>query len=114
MEVKFDKANVLQPDVLYISEQKKPDLVKDMIEGASDLVIEILFPSNAYYDLCKKKDIYETYGVKEYIIVDPVALNCELYVLKDGAYQLDQKKNEMLNSVLLSGLTFDPSKIFNS
>ena len=115
MDVKFDEGNVLQPDVLYISEQRKPELVKDIIEGAPDLIIEILSPSNAYYDLRQKKDIYQKYGVREYIIVDPIAFNCELYILKDGAYQLDQKKekNEMLNSVLLSGLTFDLSKIFN-
>ena len=115
MDVKFDEGNVLQPDVLYISEQRKAELVKDIIEGAPDLVVEILSPSNAYYDLRQKKDIYQKYGVKEYIIVDPIAFNCELYVLKDGVYQLHQKaeKMELLNSVLLSGLTFDLNKIFD-
>ena len=115
MDVKFDEGNVLQPDVLYISEQRKAELVKDIIEGAPDLVVEILSPSNAYYDLRQKKDIYQEYGVKEYIIVDPIAFNCELYVLKGGVYQLHQKaeKTELLNSVLLSGLTFDLNKIFD-
>jgi len=115
MDVKFDEGNVLQPDVLYISEQRKAELVKDIIEGAPDLVVEILSPSNAYYDLRQKKDIYQKYGVKEYIIVDPIAFNCELYVLKGGVYQLHQKaeKTELLNSVLLSGLTFDLNKIFD-
>jgi Uma2 family endonuclease len=39
--------------------------------GTPDIVIEILSPSTAHYDLGEKRDIYETYGVKEYFIVDP-------------------------------------------
>lgn len=115
MDVRFDNDNIFQPDLIYISKEKINEIVRDVIEGAPDLIIEILSPSNAYYDLRQKKDVYQKYGVKEYIIVDPIAFNCELYVLKGGEYQLDQKKekNEILNSALLPGLTFDLSKIFN-
>lgn len=114
MDVRFDNDNIFQPDLIYISKGKIKEIVKDIIEGAPDMVIEILSPSNAYYDLRQKKDIYQKYGVKEYIIVDPIAFNCELYVLKDDAYQLDQKKEktEILNSVLLPGLSFDLNKLF--
>jgi Uma2 family endonuclease len=62
MDVKFDDGNVLQPDILYISAERKSDLIKFRVEGAPDMVIEILSPSNAYYDLRQKKDIYEKYG----------------------------------------------------
>jgi Uma2 family endonuclease len=114
MDVKFDDGNVLQPDVLYVSAERKVELVKERIEGAPDLIVEILSPSNAYYDLRQKKDIYQKFGVKEYVIIDPIAFNCELYVLRNGAYQLHQKaeKTEKLNSVLLPGLSFDLAKIF--
>ena len=114
MDVMFDEANVLQPDILYISEQRKQALIKDRIEGAPDLIIEILSPSTAYYDLRQKKDIYEKYGVKEYIIVDPVQQNADLYILKDGAYFLSQKaqKNETLNSILLNGFSIDLTQLF--
>jgi len=113
-DVKFDDGNVLQPDILYVSEERKAEIVKDRIEGAPDLVIEILSPSNAYYDLKQKKDVYEKYGVKEYIIVDPIAQDIELYILQDGAYHLHQKaqKNELLNSVLLAGFSIEGEKIF--
>jgi Uma2 family endonuclease len=114
MDVKFDEGNVLQPDILYITEDRKAEIIKERIEGAPDLVIEILSPSSAYYDLRQKKDVYEKYGVKEYIIVDPIARNADLYVLKDGAYYLHQRGwiGEHLNSVILPGLTFDLDKIF--
>jgi len=114
MDVKFDDGNVLQPDILFISEERKAELIKDRVEGAPDLIIEILSPSNAYYDLRQKKELYEKYGVKEYIIIDPIAQNADLYILKEGAYQLNQKaqKLEQLNSVLLPGLAIDLQKIF--
>jgi len=114
MDVKFDDGNVLQPDILYIAEERKAELIKDRVEGAPDLIIEILSPSNAYYDLRQKKELYEKYGVKEYIIIDPIAQNADLYILKDSVYQLHQKaqKTEQLNSVLLPGLTIDLQKIF--
>jgi len=113
MDVKFDDGNVLQPDVLYITEGRK-EIIKERVEGAPDLIIEILSPSNAYYDLRQKKNVYEKYGVKEYIIIDPIEQSAELYALKDGAYYLHQKaqKNEQLNSVVLPGLNFDLDKIF--
>ncbi|MGZ3873643.1 MAG: Uma2 family endonuclease [Mucilaginibacter sp.] len=114
MDVKLDEGNVLQPDILYIAEDRKEEIIKDCIEGAPDLIIEILSPSNAYYDLRQKKDIYEKYGVKEYIILDPIAQNADLYALKDRAYYLHQKaqKSEQLLSLILPGLSFDLNKIF--
>ncbi len=114
IDVTFDEGNVLQPDILFISEERKQDIIKERVEGAPDLIIEILSPSNAYYDLRQKKEIYEKYGVKEYIIIDPIAQNADLYVLKDNVYQLHQKaqKAEQLNSVLLPGLAIDLQKIF--
>jgi len=65
MDIYFDEDNVYQPDLIYISQDRITQIVKDRIEGAPDMVIEILSPSNAYYDLRQKKDIYQKYGVKE-------------------------------------------------
>ncbi|WP_250637480.1 Uma2 family endonuclease [Caldithrix abyssi] len=47
------------------------------MKGAPDLIIEILSPSSAYYDLVGKKELYEQFGVKEYWIVDPKKLRTE-------------------------------------
>jgi len=113
VDVYFDDGNIVQPDLIFIPEGRK-NIIQKKIEGAPDLIIEILSPSNAYYDLRQKKDIYQKYGVKEYIVVDPIALNIDLYFLKDGVYELHQKaeKTEQLQSVILPGLSFDLAKIF--
>ena len=114
IDVRFDDGNILQQDILFITAERKADLVKDRIEGAPDLIIEILSPSNAFYDLRQKKDVYEKYGVKEYIIIDPIAKNADLYSLRDGVYHLHQKagNKEQLISLVLPGLNFDLEKIF--
>ena len=114
MDVKLDEGNIFQPDVLYVAPERKEQIVKDRVEGAPDIVIEILSPSNAYYDLVQKKDIYEKYGVREYIIFDPIADTASLYAIKDGVYYLHQKTqaNELLNSLVLPGFSFDLAKIF--
>ena len=114
IETILDDHNSFQPDFVYITEKRR-EIVKDYIYGAPDLVVEILEVINAYYDLRPKKNIYEKYGVKEYLIIDPIQLNAELYVLKDGAYYLHQKaqKTDILRTAILPGLIFDMVKVFN-
>ena len=114
MDVKFDHGNVFQPDLIYITESKKAEIVKERIEGAPDIVIEILSPSNAYYDLRQKKDIYEKYGVTEYMIIDPIQQNVEIYVLKEAVFVLDQKVKHpgTFHSNVLKGFSVDLKDIF--
>jgi Uma2 family endonuclease len=114
IDVKFDEGNVFQPDLIYISRDRVGELVKERVEGAPDLVVEILSPANAYYDLRQKKDVYERYGVQEYIIVDPIATEVELYSLNEGVFQLHQKVrgSGAITSLVLPGFTIELSEIF--
>lgn len=42
------------------------------IEGAPDLIVEVLSPGTAVKDLREKKALYERAGVCEYLVVDPL------------------------------------------
>ncbi|MEO0563414.1 MAG: Uma2 family endonuclease, partial [Chloroflexota bacterium] len=55
--------------------------------GAPDLVIEVLSPSTAARDRGVKFDHYETAGVREYWLIDPMGLFVEVYTLKDGTFE---------------------------
>ena len=114
MDVRLDDGNIYQPDFLFVSADRVEELVKGIIEGAPDLVIEILSPSNGYYDLRQKKDIYERYGVQEYIIIDPIQQSAEVYVLKDNAFFIDQKVKSpgRFHSHVLKGFSVDLQEIF--
>src|SRR4051812_25747665 len=43
----FDYYTVLQPDILFISNERLPLIAKEWVEGAPDLVVEVLSPSTA-------------------------------------------------------------------
>ncbi len=115
LDIFFDNGNIVQPDLIYISESRKPELVKNKIQGAPDLVIEILSPSNGYYDLRQKKDIYEKYGVAEYIIIDPIQQSVEVHVLKDNAFFIDQKVKlpGSFYSLVLKEFSVDLEELFS-
>ncbi len=115
LDIYLDNENVFQPDLVYISGQLESELVKDRISVAPDLIIEILSPSTAYYDLRQKKDFYERYGVKEYLIIDPLSKSAEVYILKNEEFTLYQKEqqNGTINLNTLPGLQIDLQKLFS-
>ncbi len=114
MDVRLDEENVFQPDLLYIAEERKEELMIDRISGAPDLVVEILSPSTAYYDLKQKKGFYERFGVKEYLIIDPGAKDVEVYNLINEEYILHQKEkqNGTITLSTLPGLQIHLQKLF--
>ena len=58
----------------------------DNIQGAPNLIIEIVSPSTELKDRREKKNLYEKFGVKEYIIVFSEREYLERYVLENGKY----------------------------
>ena len=113
-DVYFDDAKVLQPDILFISKDRLGIIGEKNIQGAPDLVIEILSESTAYRNLVKKKKIYSKFGVKEYWVVDPEEKTIEMYTLKDMVFVLagSFSKNEILKSALLEGFTMNLEIVF--
>jgi Uma2 family endonuclease len=86
-DVHLDDANVFQPDICFISNKNIHIIKAKGCYGSPDLVIEILSPSNAHFDLNTKKEVYERTGVAEYWIIDPKDKSTQGYILKDGKYQ---------------------------
>ena len=113
-DVYLDEENVLQPDILFISNERAGIIGEKNIQGAPDLVIEVLSESNAYNDLVKKKKIYGRFGVKEYWIVDPLEKSVDIYSLKDSGFILDRSYSEsqMLESPRFIGLNIKLSDVF--
>lgn len=57
------------------------------------MIVEILIPETAAYDIGIKKDTCAKYGVKEYIIIDPDLQSAAVYVFKDNAFLSTKKLN---------------------
>lgn len=75
---------VLQPDLVVVCDPAKK--TPRGIEGAPDLVVEILSPSTASKDTVRKRWAYEAAGVSEYLIVDPDERVGLLLRLEGGLY----------------------------
>lgn len=100
-DVYFDDENVLQPDFVFLSNERLHLIQEDGLHGAPDLVVEILSPSSAKFDKGKKKTIYERFGVKEYWIVDPATKEVQGYRLKDNVFAEFENTVGVIRSSLL-------------
>ena len=107
---------VVQPDILFVSKKNSHIIGEKNISGAPDLVIEIISHSTGYYDLVEKKDIYETYGVKEYWIVDPMKRRVEIYVNRKNKFEqlMRIEQDGILNSTVLEGFILEYKTIFQN
>ena len=108
------KQKLINQILFFISKERLNIIGETKIEGAPDLIIEILSPSTAYYDLKKKFKIYEKHGVKEYWIVDPEEKSIEIYQNEGGQFRLIQTEKETgtINSLFLKGFELNLEKIF--
>jgi Uma2 family endonuclease len=84
-DLKLSDADVVQPDILVICD---PTRIKPThVEGPPLLVVEVLSPATATRDLREKKSLYESSGVKEYLVVDPMEHYAVRFLLgADGSF----------------------------
>src|SRR3990172_4863727 len=114
IDVYLSETETYQPDIIFISKERMSIIGEKKIESAPDLVIEILSPSTAYYDLRHKKHVYESSGVKEYWIVDPLEKSVEVYENTGEEFKLVSSTRHAgeVNSKLLDGFKVVIEKIF--
>jgi len=113
-DVYLDDENVIQPDILFISEDRLNIIGEKNIQGAPDLVMEKISENTAYRDFVQKKRLYAKFGVREYWIVIPEEKLIEIYTLKDNTYTLYKTyyKDDILESPYLRNLKIELKGIF--
>ena len=113
-DVVLSDRDVVQPDVLYISDSRRSIVTERNVQGAPDLVVEIVSSSTAKLDRVYKRRLYEQYGVQEYWIVDPDAKTVEVFLLRGGHYEAygTYGEGDVLQTPLLPLLAVDLREIF--
>jgi Uma2 family endonuclease len=81
IKLKCDNSvNIVQPDVMLFCED----------EELPCAVYEVLSPSTAHKDKSVKKELYECFGIKNYLIIDPVNRYVDSFILKDDKLIYDK------------------------
>lgn len=81
-----DLASPVQPDLLFIANERLDIIKEKFIEGVPDLIVEVLSPGNPQHDQNIKFRIYAAAGVQEYWLINPDTRSVEINVLRGQAY----------------------------
>ncbi len=114
VDVYLSKYDTYQPDIVFVAKENAHLIGDEKIEGAPDLVVEILSPSSAYDDLKRKWRVYERSGVKEYWIVDPKENSIEIYENVNREFKRISRafEKDVVTSKILKGLKVDLKEVF--
>ena len=106
-DVVFSEFDVVEPDLLFISNARAEVLTGKNVQGPPDLVVEVLSEATARVDRSVKLKLYGRFGVEEYWIVDPKGPKAEIYRRGDEGLELaaSRTRKDRLDSPLLPGFS---------
>jgi Uma2 family endonuclease len=109
----FDAALVVQPDLLFISEQRS-HIFSDKVYGAPDLVIEVLSPHPRIGTLAERLGWFARYGVREcWLARLPEKELSVLALTKDGIEsETTYRGGNVIKSAVLPNLELRPLDIY--
>jgi Uma2 family endonuclease len=64
--VKLSERDIVEPDIIFIARDRLSIILEKMVDGAPDIVLEILSPSTRLKDLNLRAALYARSGVREY------------------------------------------------
>lgn len=114
VEVRLSPHDVVEPDIVYVSNERKRLMLGKYIDGPPDLVVEVLSPSTRRMDLVRKRALYARSGIDEYWIVDPERRTLEMHRLESGMYRALASEQGVYRSLAISGLAIDTAALFRS
>ena len=116
LDVILSDFDVVEPDILYVSNERSGILGK-WVHGAPDLVVEILSPSTRKVDEAIKRRLYDRVDVREYWIVDPELEIVKVYRRDEGrrfprVAELARETTDALTTPLLPGFSLSLAELF--
>lgn len=104
-----DESTFVEPDISVICDRSK--LSDRGCEGAPDLVVEVVLPSNPGMDYVSKLNLYHEAGVREYWICDPQRRQVLCYDFDSERLLTTYDFSEPVASVVLPGLEVNFARI---
>ena len=114
-DVLLTDTDTVQPDVMFVSREREHVSTPANIQGAPDLVVEILSPSSSRRDWREKRELYARHGVLEYWIIDPTNRIVSVMQLQDGVLEIEQTcaDGDTATSTVLDGFSVRLDSIFS-
>ena len=102
-----------EPDVVIVLNERRDIIGRSRVEGAPDIVVEIL-STDRNRDLIRKRQIYAEAGVLEYWPIDPRNDTVTRLELQDGEYveRAVLGVGDVLTTPLLPGLAIPLADVF--
>ena len=106
--------DIFQPDIVFVSKEKFDRLTRENVQGAPDLVIEVLSPYTEKRDRTAKLKAYSKYGVLEYLMAGEENETLEAWRRKGKklVFYALLDKTHTFTTPLLPGLEIPLKKIF--
>ena len=113
-DVVLSETDVVQPDLLFVSNERDHVITPENVQGAPDLVVEILSSSTATRDRTFKRTLYARHGVKECWMVDTTAKDITVLLLGVRGFEVVDVygEGEALTSPTLRGFRLKLDDIF--
>jgi Uma2 family endonuclease len=113
LDVVFSDFDVVEPDIVYVSRERASVLTEKNIQGAPDLVVEVLSETTEKRDLTLKLRLYARNGVKEYWAINPSPISGKIYRRQGDELELvaTLQADDPLTSPLLPGFSLPLRKL---
>ncbi len=114
-DVVLSQHDIVQPDILFVSYERRHLITELNLQGTPDLIVEILSPSTQERDKELKKKLYARFGVREYWIVDPDKRIIQIFILRKSGYGLKGTygEGESFESEVIRGLVVEGKGVFS-
>ena len=115
-DVVLSPHDVVVPDLIFVSNERLSIVAEKNVEGAPDLIVEVLSKRTRQRDEGLKLHLYERHWVREYWILDPDRRTAKVFRRIGKRLQLaaslSAEPGEVLTTPLLPGLSMPLSEIF--
>jgi Uma2 family endonuclease len=105
-DVILSNDTILQPDLLYVSKERR-GIIGDRVNGPPDIVVEVISPKAERRDRVQKLDVYAQYGVPEFWIVDYNSRVIDFLLLENGRYAMLKSADNRYQSPRLPEVEID-------
>ena len=113
-DVRLSPHNTVQPDILFVSRERLHICRPNYVDGAPDLIVEVLSDRTRSIDLVQKRALYAMAGVPEYWLVDLLNQTITVLTLVDGEYRELEERDGIVRSLVVPNFEVVVADVFAS